>query len=358
MLNDLKSNTRIVILAGGQGTRFWPQSRERFPKQFLSVSASGESLIQATARRVADLSDKPALVVTNHAHVALVEQHLPEVEIVAEPQARNTAAAVGLAAAILAKENPEAVMVVLSADHVISREPVFVEVIKEAVSFAASQADLLTIGITPSFPHTGFGYIQCGASLSGAIQRTECFHEKPSLDKATAYLADGSYYWNSGMFVWKASVLLDALAKYTPEIFNGVNEIAAKWGTKEQEEALKEIFPSLPSLSVDVAVMEKATNRATITGRDFGWSDVGSWNEWGSFFSKDTLGNVAEGSTTLVNVENSIVVAKKRHVAAVGVSNLIVVETDDAVLVCGRDCDQDVKLVVTQLRERGVTELL
>jgi mannose-1-phosphate guanylyltransferase len=351
-------NSKIVILAGGQGTRFWPQSRESYPKQFLSVAANGESLIQATARRVISLATDAPLVITNKAHVALVKEHIPNASLVAEPVARNTAAAVGLAAAIIAKENPEAVMVVLSADHVISREPIFCEVLKEAIEYAARHKELITIGITPSFPHTGFGYIQCGVALSGSIQRTECFHEKPSLDKATAYLADGSYYWNSGMFVWRADVFLDALKQFAPEIHSGVVNIAESWGTEQEQKMLGQIFPTLPALSVDVAIMEKATNRATIVGKDFGWSDVGSWNEWASFFRHDSSGNVAEGATTLVNVSNSVVVSKSRHVAAVGVDNLIIVESDDAVLVCARSCDQDVKAVVTELREKGLTQLL
>ena len=350
------TDARFVILAGGQGTRFWPESRKKFPKQFLCIEE--ESLIQATASRVAPLSGEPPLVVTNKLHIDLVRQHLPAAKILGEPVARNTAAAVGLAAVAIARENPEAIMVLLPADHVIAKHELFRAILTEGIAYAASHDDLVTIGVTPTFAHTGFGYIQCDDRLSGRVHRTRSFEEKPSRELAESYLNAGTYFWNSGMFIWKARVILDAIRSHEPELYKGLMHLRDGMDAGKGQDCIDEIFPDLPAAPIDIAVMEKAKNRATIVAEDFGWSDVGSWDVWASFLAEDARGNIAVGDTLLIDSANNIVKSKGRCIALVGMENTVVVETEDAILVCPRDRVQDVKKVVEELKDQGRESLL
>lgn len=352
-------DSRVVIMAGGQGTRFWPVSRAARPKQFLVVGAGGRSLIQQAADRVAGLT-KPEkiVVVTNKAHEPLVKEHLPSVQIISEPIGRNTAASILLAALSLEKENPEAVMIVLSADHAIRDTDLFAQLLGEASRHAAKHDDLVVLGITPISPHTGYGYIREGAPLGGRVCRVSSFVEKPNIDRAKEYLESGEYYWNSGMFIWRVSVFLNAVRRFMPKLWAFAESIRPFIGTPAFGPEMEARFGQIDSIAVDVGILERADNCAMVRTPDFGWSDVGSWDAWAEHYDKDACGNVLRGPTISIASKDSIVLADKRVVALVGVDNLIVVDSGDALLVCAKERSQDVKKVVEELSQKGMKGLL
>ena len=351
---------QIVILAGGQGTRFWPVSRKNMPKQFLSIDASGRSLIQVTADRMAAFaSPADIMVVTNTAHTGLVAKHLPEARVVQEPLARNTAPAIGLAAMLLARENPEAVMVVLPADHVVSEQKAFETVLEAGIQHAAQGEHLVTIGIAPHYAHTGYGYIQSGSPVQGLVKEVKAFHEKPERAKAESYVAAGNYYWNSGMFIWRVDTILAALEQHLPELHKSLQVFRDAPEGDDMQTLIDKVFPTLPKESIDVGVMEKAENCVMVEAAAIGWSDVGSWEAWAEHMPQDASDNVLQTrDPILVDSHSNVIVAEDKTVACVGVSNLIVIDTGDALLVCARDEAQQVKQVVEVLQSRGKDELL
>lgn len=353
------AKTVISILAGGQGTRFWPVSRADNPKQFLSISETGESLIQTTARRVEKLGeDTSVLVLTGQRHAKLVEEHLPNATVVAEPVARNTAPAIGLGAIHARKLDPEAVMVVLPADSAVSDEAALLEALSEAVEVASKRNLLVTIGIAPTFAHTGYGYIKRGEGLEGNAFILESFQEKPDRETADKYLASGEYFWNSGTFVWKASAILDAIKSYMPELYAGLEKIDAAIGSPDEQKVVEEVFESTESISIDYGVMERSEAAAVLVPKPFGWSDVGSWDAWGEYFPADEDKNVLVGEALALDSKNCIVYGKERLVAVVGAEDMVVIDSGDALLVCPRDRVQEVKEVVNELKKQGKTELL
>lgn len=352
----------IAILAGGSGTRFWPLSRRAFPKQFLSLDESGRSLLRVTADRVLPLvGDYAAMcVVTTEAHAQLAESHVPGVAIIAEPQGRNTAASIGLAALGVvteedAKSGHDPVMVVLPADHVITEHAAFRSVLADAITVAHSGEYLVTLGIQPTSPHTGYGYIKCGASLEKGL-RVDRFVEKPPLDQAREYLRAGNYFWNSGMFVWRRSAILRALEKHMPDLLIGLRGVVEEWRRTGALPADR--FAALPSVSIDYGVLEKATNCAVIPTESIGWSDVGSFEAWADHFPATGEQNVVRGDSLLIDSERCIVQAEGLHIAAVGLKDIAVIGTKDAVLVCSREKLQEVRRVVERLAETGRTELI
>ena len=347
-----------VILAGGQGTRFWPISRMQKPKQFLSISSTGESLIQATARRIEGLVGKEHVwVVTNELHSKLVHEHVPNARILSEPQGRNTAASIGLAAIYLEKESPESIMLILPADHAVSDEKQLMEILKNASTIAAKQNLLVTIGVFPESPHTGYGYIKRGPKLANDAFAVARFFEKPSLERAMKYIESGDFYWNSGMFVWKPGVFLEAVRNYLPSLADGLDQIKAAIGTKEESQVLEKVFPTLESISVDFGILEHARNCAVVTGQNFGWNDVGSWDAWAENFAKEVNGNLLHGDVVVIDSQNCVVHSEKRLTAVVGADNLVVIDSGDALLVCPREHVQDVRKVVEELKRRGRNEL-
>jgi mannose-1-phosphate guanylyltransferase len=356
-----------VIPAGGSGTRLWPLSRADYPKFLHPLTGSAATLLQATVARLAPLSPaERTYVVTGVAHAAAVARQLPalpEAHILVEPAPRDSCAAIGLAAAVIARRDPDAVMGSFAADHLVHDRDRFCEVVREAVA-GAEQGLLMTVGITPTHPETGYGYLQCGGVVSGRMRTVEEFKEKPAYAQAVAYLKSGHYYWNASMFVWKVATFLDELARQQPQMHAGLVRIAAAWDTPERAEVLGEVWPTLPKISVDYAVMEgaAAAGRVGTVPGDFGWNDVGDFHTLGAVLPGTDDGNVVVGapdgeekpgvllydSTGLVVVPHS-----GRLVAALGVSDLIVVDTPDAVLVCPRDRAQDVKKLVDELKDRG-----
>lgn len=349
-----------VIMAGGRGERFWPKSRNSRPKQFLSLTSDGETMIQKTVKRLSPLVDtEDIFIVTNAAYTELVKEQLPDVpaeNILAEPCARNTAPCIAFAAAVISRKYDDAVMLVLPSDHLIGYENIYIKTLKKAVSVSLEGENLVTIGITPAYPETGYGYINFGSEAGDAYE-VERFVEKPDLQTAKKYLASGKYLWNSGMFVWKVSSIMANLKKFMPEIYEGALRIGESFGTEDFTETLVREFSAFTSESVDFGIMEKADNIFTIPG-SFGWDDVGSWLAVERINEVDDDKNYIEGDVISVGSERATICGGKRLIAAIGVEDIIIVDTDDAVLVCSKNSTQDVKKVLAQLKENGRNDLV
>ncbi len=349
-----------VIMAGGVGSRFWPRSRERSPKQFLEIIGSG-TMIQNTAARIAPLVPPDRIfVVTNILQYDEVRKQLPSLppeNILAEPVGRNTAPCVGLAAQWIRKMDPDGIMVVLPADHLIRNVDEFLRIVRLAVHVAEESNALLTIGIKPSHPETGFGYIQFDDMKEGnpyysdGVYRVTTFAEKPNVETAEKFLKSGDFLWNSGMFVWKASAILKEIEVQLPELYQQLNSLVPQLGTSGYKPALERAYGVIRSISIDYGVMEKAGNAYVARG-DFGWSDVGSWDEVIRLAPTDGEKNSLRGTVISRDSKGNYVDAGKKLVATIGVEDLIVVATDDAILVCKKGRSQDVKEIVDYLRRK------
>jgi mannose-1-phosphate guanylyltransferase len=359
-----------VIPAGGSGTRLWPLSRSSHPKFLHALTGSTASLLQATVARLALLSSpETTYVVTGASHAAAVARQLPdlpEANLLVEPSPRDSCAALGLAAAVIERRDPGALMGSFAADHLVRDEGAFVETIRAAVSGAA-EGRLMTVGITPTHPETGYGYLECADATGGGLRAVTEFKEKPSEEVASAYLSSGRYLWNAGMFVWRVERFLAELERQQPELSAGLAAIADAWGTATQDRVLGEVWPTLPRISVDHAVMEGAADAGlvgTVPG-DFGWTDVGDFDTLGLALSAAEAGCIDEAGNVVVaepkdalavlrDTSGSVVVAHSgRLVATLGIHDVVVVDTPDALLVCGRDRAQDIKSVVDELKLRG-----
>ena len=349
-----------VIMAGGGGTRFWPLSRKQTPKQLLNLSGKDVMVNETFSRLARVAEDKNIFVVTNKSQadklIKVSDGRLLPENVLREPAARNTAACIGYAAVKIAKTYKDGVMVITPSDAYIRDEEKFAEILKTAAKAAETSDDLITVGITPTFPATGYGYIRY-RKANGEIKDVEQFVEKPDLKTAEAYVASGNYVWNSGMFVWKASAILKKFKELLPDIYEDLQKIYAAVGTEKEREVIEEVYPSIKSISVDYGIMERAGNIKVIPA-EFGWNDVGSWDMLNVLHKSDNDGNVKVGDALTIDVKDSTVYSSGRLIAVVGVDNLVVVETPDAVLVCPKDRAQDVKKIVDALKEGGREELL
>lgn len=355
-----------VILAGGSGTRFWPASRRRTPKQLLPLAGgTDEPLIMATVRRIAPLISADHVWISTGA--ALVDATvkalpgIPPANFLAEPVARNTAACIGLATVTIARTDPHAVVAVLPADHFIRDEAAFREVVVRALRIA-EEGWLTTIGIVPTRPETGYGYIEVGDPISGGGHSVKRFVEKPTRDRAETFVAGGRHLWNAGMFFFRASAMRSAIAQHLPELGRGLDRIDAAAAHGDDARVIAEVFPTLPSISIDKAVMEKAEKIAVVPG-SFGWNDVGSWEVTWEMSDHDDSGNSVPPETIVIDARNNLVrdltpESPRKRWALVGVSDLVIVETPDAVLVVPRERAQDVRLVVDALARRGESDKL
>ena len=352
--------TTAVIMAGGRGERFWPKSRNNRPKQFLSLTSDGETMIQKTVKRLFPLVDMEDIyIVTNAAYTELVLDQLPDLpkeNILAEPCARNTAPCIAFAASVIKQKYDDAVMLVLPSDHLIGYEDIYINTLKKAIRAAEQGKNLVTIGITPTYPETGYGYINFGKEC-GDTYEVERFVEKPDLPTAKEYLASGKYLWNSGMFVWKVTSILADMKEFMPDIYDGAVRIGEAFNTPGFEDVLVKEFYAFRSESVDFGIMEKADNIYTIPG-SFGWDDVGSWLAVERINETDDDKNYIEGDVISIGSERTTICGGKRLVAAVGLEDIIIVDTDDAVLVCSKNSTQDVKKVIAQLKEAKREELV
>ncbi len=350
-------------MAGGKGERFWPRSRSRHPKQFFSLTGDGITMIQHTVRRLLPLvAEEDIYIVTNENYVSLVEEQLPGIpreNILAEPMAKNTAPCVGLAAAVIRQKYEDAVMLVLPSDHLIKFNEMYIDILRQAIRVAEEGKNLVTIGITPTYPETGYGYIHFGRDdcQRPGVYKVNRFVEKPDSKTAKEYLSSGQYLWNSGMFVWKLSTILDNFQALLPEIYQKLGEIGKAYKSPDFAQTLRECFAAFPSESIDYGIMERAKNIYTIPG-NFGWDDVGSWLALERIHQTNELGNAVQGDAITIKTTDCIVCGGKRLIAMVGMENTIVVDTDDALLICSKDSTQDVKKVIENLKICNRDELL
>lgn len=362
----MPENLFAVIMAGGSGTRFWPLSRQKTPKQLQAIIGE-KPLIAATFDRLEGLlPPENVLVITGPDQDEPARQALPGLppeNVIAEPEGRDTAAAICLGATILARRNPEAVMAVMPADHVIKPVGLFQATLAAACDVAQRTDYLLMFGIRPSFPHTGLGYIHFTDTLERAagdfpVRKVESFKEKPDERTAREYVDSEEYYWNSGIFVWKASRILREVSEFLPGHAAGFERIGAALGTESEKSVIADEYRNLNRISIDYAVLEKARDVAVLEA-GYQWDDVGSWQALERHYEPDERGNVIVGDALEIGSTGCIIRGSgKRLVAAIDLTNILVVETEDAVLVCPKDRDQDVKKLVEQLRKQGRTELL
>jgi mannose-1-phosphate guanylyltransferase len=370
-LNVSKSNFYPVILAGGRGTRFWPLSRKRRAKQLLALDGK-QTMIQHTVSRLLALAASNRFwIITNEDLRREISRQLPKLgkaQIIAEPVGRNTAPAIGLAAFILKRNDPDAVVGLFPSDHVIGDEKRYREVLKRGIAIAASGENIVVLGIRPTRAETGYGYIEAGSVFDGDALRVRRFTEKPDAERAAGFLSAGNYFWNSGMFLWSARTLANALLEHLPKTATILEKIAATFGTRSFADTFRRLYPRCENISVDYAVLEprsaKGERQSNIVclPSDFGWNDLGSWTalyEHHERKSQPPNGNLisGEGIFTL-NAEGNYIHAPGRFVAAVGVNNLIVVETEDALLITTREQAQDVGKVVKYLDEKKLSKLV
>ena len=351
-----------LIMAGGRGERFWPKSRKNMPKQFLSLTDDGKSMLRLTMERILPMiKTEDIFIATNRDYKDLVRQQLPEVpgeNIICEPVGRNTAPCIGLGAVQMAKKYGDAVMIVLPSDHLIKYKSVFLNTLSDACEAAENGENLITIGIAPDSPETGYGYIKFNQEQTiGQAFAVERFVEKPDIETAKGYLASEQYLWNSGMFIYKASSILKNIARFLPDISAGLDKIKTALGTEDAETVLEKEFYAFRSESIDYGVMEKADHIYVLTGA-FGWDDVGSWPAVGRIKKSNEFGNVINGNAVTVETKNSIIQGDKKLIAAVGLENMIVVDSEDAILICNRDHAGEIKRVLENLRICNRTEYL
>ncbi|MGE5402240.1 MAG: mannose-1-phosphate guanylyltransferase [Ignavibacteriales bacterium] len=350
-----------VIMAGGVGARFWPRSKEKKPKQLLKIFGQN-SMIQDTINRLEGLVEKQNIyIVTNKIQKTEIKNQLPEIpveNIIDEPFGKNTAAAIGLASIIIGKRNKEAVILTLPADHIIKEKDEFQNTLKKAAEFAYSKRGLVTIGINPTRPETGYGYIQIDEKpVEDNIFKVLTFAEKPNYATAVRFIESGDFLWNSGMFIWRIDSIMNEISIHMPELFEGLQEIEGSVNTPGFEKTLSHVYGQLKSISIDYGVMEKSEN-VYLTRGVFSWSDVGSWEEVYQLTEKDDDGNAVVGKTYCQNTSDSYIYSPKKFTAVVGVENLIVINTEDALLICRRDKAQEVKNVVDYLKMKKLSEHL
>lgn len=360
-----------LIMAGGSGTRLWPMSRSRLPKQLIPF-IGGKSLLEIAVERLDGLVPADQrLVCAAQRHAGLIVDRLPgigERQFLGEPCGRDTLNAVAFSAAVIARRDPEAVMAVFTADHVIEPVDRFLEIVGRGFDLVEQRPDtLVTFGIAPTEPATGYGYLELGKGVGEHAHIVDRFLEKPDADKAQAFFEAGpeSYLWNSGMFVWKAKTLLDCVKRYQPENFAGVARIAEAWDTPERNQVLEEVYPQLAKISVDFAVMEPASGDASVSvaalPMQLQWLDVGAWPAFAETCPADENGNaVGAGRSALMDTRNTLVASSdpEHLISTIGCEDLIIIHTPDATLVCPRDRAQDIKAMHRQVGETFGEELV
>jgi mannose-1-phosphate guanylyltransferase len=352
----MKNHQYVAIMAGGIGTRFWPMSRTKFPKQFLDILGMGRTLIQQSFDRYNKVVPTENIyIVTSAEYVDIVRQQLPELpieNIVAEPSRKNTAACIAYIAFKLFKRDPEAVMIAAPADHLVTETAAFVKTAQTALDFVGTVNALVTIGIKPTHPNTGYGYIQHDTvEAAPQVYKVKTFSEKPTLEIAKEFIASGDFLWNAGIFTWKVKNVLTAFEKHLPELYEVFAADKDKFNTVEEKAAIERIYPQCTNISVDFGIMEKASNVFVIPA-SFGWSDLGTWNSASDNMEKDYFGNtVVGGNVMVVDANNCMVhVPEEKLVLLQGLKDYIIVDTKDALLICKKEKEQEIKEYVAEVK--------
>ncbi len=356
----INKNIYAVIIAGGRGERFWPKSRTKTPKQTLKLMGK-RSLIQETVSRIKTIAPNDHIfVITNKEQLGSIRADLPNIKnIIAEPAARNTAAACGLAAMLIKKADPRATMIVLPSDHLIKEKDKFIDALMTGVKVAEASNGLVTIGVKPTFPATGYGYMRIdtsgqfkirGPGLKAVVHRVLAFVEKPSYLNAVKFLKEKRYYWNSGIFIWKATSILDAIKENLPRLYLGLQLLEPSIGRLNFNCKLNEVYPNLEEISIDYGILEREKRIFAVEGK-FYWDDLGSWDSLARHLSTDKSGNFAIGAHKAIDTRDSVIVSEQGVIGTIGIDNVIVVRDGDCVLVCHRDRAQDVKRLVALMKE-------
>ncbi len=344
-----------VIMCGGSGSRFWPKSRRSFPKQFLKTVGE-RTMIQSTVDRISKFIPLENIyIVTNKCYISTIQEQVPKIlneNIIIEPMIRETAACIGYSAIKLLKYDPEAVMIVLPSDHYIQDEEEFINTLQQGLEIANQNNYLVTMGIKPTRPETAYGYIETGKGFSCDYRvptyKVKRFTEKPNKEKAQEFIDKGTYLWNSGMFIWKAAVLMRQYEKFLPDMYDCLKAIGEAIGTEMEEKVVEQEYMNIDGISIDYGILEKTWD-VYVMESSFKWDDIGSWTALERYLTIDENGNASKGSSNLVDTHNCLLYSDKRLIAAVGVEDLIVVETEDVILVCKKDRDQDIKLLLKTL---------
>ena len=358
------SNIYTLIMAGGSGTRFWPRSKVAKPKQYLNLFGT-DSLLQSTINRFTALTSPDKIyIVSGKSQASVLEEQatlLPIKNLIYEPVGKNTLPCIGLAAMIIEEEDKDGILVVSPSDHLIENNQLFGETVKTAVKIAEEKNGIVTLGITPTYPATGYGYVKTDEEITGSEKirqfKVERFVEKPNESTAISYLDQGGFYWNSGLFIFKISVLIEAIKKFAPLLYNDLRRIQAEIGKPSFEPTLNEIYTAVKGISIDYGIMEYADNIFLVEG-NFGWNDLGSWESVFLTSEKDLNGNAVKGESVIVNAHNSYIYSENGLIALVGLDDVIVVQEGNITLVCSRDKAEDIKAVVDQLKESGKTRYL
>lgn len=353
-----------LIMAGGAGTRFWPMSKEARPKQYLNLFGES-SLLQLTIKRFLQIANADNIfIVSGSSQAKVLEEQtmlLPRENLIYEPVGKNTLPCIGLAAMLAELGNPEGIMVVSPSDHLVKNDELFNKSVLAAVKIAEERNGIVTLGISPTYPATGYGYIKTGAEITGENEirqfTVERFVEKPNLEKASEYINQGKFYWNSGLFVFKISVFLKAMEEFAPKLYCDLKKIQAEKGKPSFETTLNSIYRSVESISIDYGIMEHAKNIYLVEG-NFGWNDLGNWDSVCNVSQKDENGNVLAGEVVISDCKNSYIKAGNNMVAVLGLDDVIVVQDGNTTLVCKRGKSEDVKKIVEQLCSHNKNQFL
>lgn len=347
-----------LIMAGGKGERFWPKSRTNLPKQFLSMSGNKSMIQQAVSRLELLMDIQQIFIVTNELYAELISiqiPHLPTDNIIIEPSGRNTAPCIALSSIYIDEKYPNSTIIVLPSDHIVKNESEFIDILKTATRVADRGENIVTLGISPTYPETGYGYIESSNEVSTINDNMEVFKvkrfvEKPDLQTAESYLSTGRYYWNSGMFIWKSNTIIRCFEKYMPELYEFILTIRESINTGMSQDVIHGEFMKMPEESIDYGIMEKADNIYVIPCK-FGWDDVGSWTALDRINDRDEDGNVIKGNILNIDTKRCIIESNNgKLVATLGIEDLIVVDTDDVTLICTKDKAQEVKQLLKVLR--------
>ncbi|AOZ93296.1 mannose-1-phosphate guanylyltransferase [Paenibacillus crassostreae] len=353
-----------VIMAGGKGERFWPKSRTNLPKQFLNISGN-KSMIQQSIARLEKLVDiSQIFIVTNELYAELIKAqipHLPLANIIIEPVGRNTAPCIGLASIIIEERFPDSTMIVIPSDHIIENEEGFIQILETAVEVAQDNSNLVTLGIQPTYPETGYGYIESSDQFELinqlSVHKVSKFVEKPNLETAQSYLESGNFFWNSGIFVWKVETIRSYIKDLMPEMHDILETMKTVFESKDRDAIIRSEFIKMPDQSIDYGIMEKVSNIYVIPCV-FGWDDVGSWTALERINELDENGNVIKGNILNLDTKRCIIESNGKLIATLGIEDLIIVDTEDVTLICTKDKAQEVKLLLKELRMQKLEKYL